>query len=329
LLGPSALHAYRIPFWEIDSVVSAYDQTGTPETRLQVDEVNMNAMKLHVLGSKIAVVMLVASVGAPAWAKRKKNKKPVAPPVGWQTEEGWAHHCYYPPDFGAMADGPRRMARSEVLDAMISQWNGDREDGVSFDEEKVMSVETVLLGRPEKIETVSVENLEECKKSATGAGTGAWGSWIKSRPGVLTAGECLTPFTYTMFDYLEIGDGWQRTLPICGGDEVRISGTVRDKYRLSESSPWINVEGDPNQPTLGSAEHECNLEECFAGMLIMRYVTNSGVTTIYAVGSELIFEAPEDGEISYRINDYTFYDNVYYQKGSLIDHTAIEISPAQ
>ena len=51
-----------------------------------------------------------------------------------------------------------------------------------------------------------------------------------------------------MFDYLDIGTGWQRPLKICKGDRIRISGSVKDSYKLSDGGPWISVEGDPLSP---------------------------------------------------------------------------------
>ena len=64
-------------------------------------------------------------------------------------------------------------------------------------------------------------------------------------------------------------------------------------------------------------------------MLIMKHVGKSGMESVVLVGSSATFTAPEDGEISYRINDTTFYDNSYKQSGSIIDHTSIEVSPAE
>jgi len=269
-------------------------------------------------------MMLMAALPILALGCGKKDAAPAPPPVGWHQEEGWTMQCYFPPDYGSLNESQRRLERSQILDEMISQWNGSREDGVSFDEDDIMTLETVLLGRPEKIEAVSQGNLTECKKVATGSSASAWNSWVRSLPAKLTDGECLTPFDFTMFDYLDIGAGWQRTLPICQGDVIKISGTENDKYRITDKGPWINVAGDTSQPP--ASELPCNLEGCHPGTLILRFVSEAGVENIYAVGEELIFTAPEHGEISYQINDTTMYDNTWYTKGGLTDHTAIEIS---
>lgn len=257
----------------------------------------------------------------------KKNVEPAPPPVGWHTEEGWSMSCYHPPDYETLPESQRRLKRAEVLDEMIGQWGGSRDDGISFDEDTIMSVETVLLGRPVKIEAISHANLTECKKAATGGSLGAWESWVRALPGKLTEGECMTPFDFTMFDYLDINAGWQRTLPICQGDIVRISGTEADLFRLSDSDSWINVAGDTSTPP--SSELPCNLEGCHPGTLLLRFVSENGVENIYPVGEELIFTAPEHGEISYQINDKTFYDNTWRTRSGLTDHTAIEITPME
>lgn len=258
----------------------------------------------------------------------KKEVEEAPPPVGWHQEEGWSIACYHPPDYAAMSESQLRMKRSEVLDAMVKQWSGSRDDGISFDEDAVMSLETVLLGRPDRIEMISQQNLTECKKTATGGGQGSWSSWLRAAPARLTEGECPSPpLDYTMFDYLEIGAGWQRTLPICQGDIIRISGSPKDKYRISDKGPWINVVGDTSQPPSGDLP--CSLEGCHPGALILRFVSTTGVENVYAVGEELIFTAPEHGEISYRINDETFYDNTWYTKGGLTDHTSIEVTPME
>jgi hypothetical protein len=267
---------------------------------------------------------LVAALGC-----GDKNVAPAPPPVGWHQEEGWTAACYYPPDWGKMADTDRMMARGKALDGIMEQWSGKRADGVSFDENMLENVETVLLGRPEKIEAVVQENLNNCKQTmGAGAGTTGWEDWVRSLPGKLTAGECLSPLDYTMFDYLDIGTGWQRPLPICKGDRVRISGTVADKYRISDKGPWITVEGDTGAPATGGSL-PCNIEGCLMGQLVARFVSEDGIESVFPVGSEKVFTAPAHGELSYRINDDTFFDNTWFKSGSIIDHTAIEISPVE
>ena len=261
---------------------------------------------------------------ASADAKKKKKKKG-PPPVGWQDVSDGQPQCYYPPQWDSFNEIDRRMKRSEGMDEALNQWRGQRDDGVSFNGDVIDAVETVLLGRPEKIEAFLADNVVRCEKGDSAG----WEQWAKGLKSALTAGECNHPLDYTMFDYLDIGTGWQRPLKICKGDRIVISGTVKDLYRLSDESPWINVSGDPAQPTSG-ADAPCNIEGCMAGMLIMKFVGKAtGFETIVPVGQKAVFSAPEDGEVSYRINDTSFYDNKWHRSGSVIDHTAIEISPAQ
>ena len=85
--------------------------------------------------------------------------------------------------------------------------------------------------------------------------------------------------------------------------------------------------GDPAQLTSG-ADVPCNIEGCTAGMLIMKFVEGNGFRDDCAGGQKAMFSAPEMRS-PYRINDTSFYDNKWYRSGSVMDHTAIEIRPAQ
>lgn len=283
------------------------------------------------LDSRLAVVLALAMVSPAALAKKEKKKKgeePVAL-VGWQTQEGWAGSCYYPPAWSTLTNTDKQRLRQEALDGAILQWNGGRQDGVSFDEEMVLEVETVLLGRPEHTEGVVAKNLEMCVGFMSGqVSADAWESWVSSLKGTLTEGECRQPLDYTMFDYLDIGGGWQRPLSICQGEKVRISGSTKDKFRVTEDGPWITVEGDPAQSAVG-LQLPCNVEGCFVGQLIMKFESDSGWEKVEPVGASMVFTAPEHGTISYRINDETFFDNAWFKSKGLEDHTAIEVSPAQ
>lgn len=273
---------------------------------------------------------LIAAAGLVACGPKKVE--PVAPPVGWHQEaEGWQFSCYFPKDWEQLNLTDRKMARSEALDELISQWNGSREDGISFNADRIEEVETVLLGRPDKIEALVAANNKKCVAVSTGqAGVDTWESWLRGIPAQLTAGECMSPpLDYTMFDYLDIGTGWQRPLGICKDDKIRISGTLKDKYQIEDGGPWINVLGDPDKPTAGEEGLPCNMEGCYLGMLVFRYVGDDGAEIIKPVeGGELVFTAPDHGTISYRINDEQYYDNKWFKGGGIVDHTAIEVSPA-
>ncbi|MED5370157.1 MAG: hypothetical protein VX899_04000 [Myxococcota bacterium] len=259
-----------------------------------------------------------------------KNTEPAPPPVGWHAEEGWKGQCYFPPDFEQVQStegtSARRLARQEALEQMKSQWSGAREDGISFPPNYVEDVETTLLGRPDSIEAVAQKNLEHCKQvMGVGAAADAWKSWLGQLPEQLTAGECLNPLTATMFDYLDIGAGWQFSVNVCAGDAIRIEGTTQDKYRISEQGDWMTVEGLGESP---ADDAPCKLEGCAAGMLIGRFVSEDGAEELFPIGSETVYTPIAHGRVMVAINDATYYDNVYFQSGSITDHAGITISPA-
>jgi hypothetical protein len=260
-----------------------------------------------------------------AEAKKPKGPPP-APPVGWHHEEGWKGDCYYPPDFGAMPEGDRKMARANSLEEMKKQWLGQRDDGVTFDETLEDEVETVLLGHPTAIEDVAATNRDDCVAYMKGGNTESWRSHLSALPGKLTAGECLRPLTYTVFDYLDIGNGWQRPITLCKGDKAHIVATVKDRYRVSDNGPWINVEGDPSQKATDSS-YPCSIDGCTVGMLVAKFTTDAGVETIFPIGAEKTYVAPENGVITYSINDTAWYDNKWFKSSTIEDRTAITIEP--
>lgn len=262
-------------------------------------------------------------------AKPKKPKTPPPPPVGWYKEEGWKGDCYFPPDFDKMPEGDRKMARQQALEAMMTQWKGTREDGVLVEDAIVEEVEIVLLGRPANIEAVSRTNRDQCVAYMKGeAQLPAWTGWLGSLPKKLTAGECMQPLSYTLFDYLDLGTSWQRPVQLCKGDRAHIFATVKDRYRISDDGPWINVEGDKSQKATAS-EYPCNIEGCYVGMLVGKFTTDQGVETVFPIGAETTFEAPAHGTITWSINDTVWYDNKWFKSATIEDRTAVTIEPAK
>jgi len=269
----------------------------------------------------LGALVLVAGCG-------DKKVQPLEPIVGWHTEETWTGSCYYPRNFEELGPGDRRLYRQEVLEAMMSQWQGGRDDGVSFDADDVLDVETALLGEPAAVDAVAVENLDQCRAAMAGGGLKAWAGWFASVDDVVTEGDCNTSaLVDTMFYYLDIAEEWQFPAPVCQGDRIRISGTAIDYYRITDDGPWINVSGDSSQPTGG--EHPCNVEGCNAGMLILKFVDYNGIETILPVGEQLLWTAPDHGKIQVRINDTTLYDNKYKQEGGLIHHAGVTYAPVE
>lgn len=257
------------------------------------------------------------------------SKKPteVVKKEGWQREEGWKWSCLYPVDFEALGPGDRRISRQKTLEGLMGQWRGDRSDGIRFDSDVLLQVETVLLGAPEKIERAASENLEKCIESQSTGTTIAWGQWLAALPNNFTLGECKTPpLDYTLYDYLNIGSEWHIPAPVCKNNRVRIHASEQDYYKVTDNGPWINAAGDPNSPA--TANLPCNTELCNHGQVIMRFKGESGVESIQPVGLDLVFTAPEHGVIEVMINDDVWYDNAFKVEGGIEHHTSIEYSPA-
>ena len=258
-----------------------------------------------------------------------KPVKTVAPPTGWHQEETWSLACYYPPEFSKFGEIERREARVTVMDAILNQWKGERSDNITVDSELVDDVERVLLSDMVKVEKMAADNLAKCQSVASNQMSREdWKAWIVGLPASLTEGECLTNFSNTILDTIEIDTDWLPSdpLPICGGDTILITASASDQYRIDEDGPWINVDGDQGKSTVGS-ELPCNTEGCFAGQLIMKFTSKDGNEEVYPVGTEYEFTATTDGVIVYGINDDTFFDNKWYISGGLQDHASITIKP--
>lgn len=112
------------------------------------------------------------------------KQAPVAEPlVGWHQEGAketpWRGDCYYPHAFEKLAETERRQARQAALEAMKQQWRGEKGEIVTFDPTVIDDVDTTLLGRPDRIESVARKNLEFCKQvMGAGASTDAWQEWL-------------------------------------------------------------------------------------------------------------------------------------------------------
>jgi hypothetical protein len=199
---------------------------------------------------------------------------------------------------------------------------------VQLKENAVTDLETVMLSKADRIETVARENLEQCKAAMSGGGTGAWEAWVTEIAGRLTEGECpYAPLDYTAFNYLNINSDWQNRLPVCKGNKISIGGTEGDYFQIQEGGPWINVAGDTSQPASGSLP--CTIEGCFKGQLVMRFTAENHVTQVIPVGLGIEFVAPDHGVIEVMINDDTFFDNKYKVENRLEHHTGIEVKPAE
>lgn len=269
---------------------------------------------------RIAVVALVAVsvLGASC------GKKAPAAPVkleGWQQKEGWKSACYFPKDYG---EGDR-ISQNAVREAMFSQWRGERDDGVSFSDSVLERVETALLGKPDAVKGVALQNLDFCGKYMAGqADISAWQGWVAGLANSLTEGDCKwPPLRYQQHDYLEIDRGWQFEGRVCKGDKIRIEVSALDYYRLSDSGEWINADGIAGQQAIGE-KYPCTIEGCNVGTVVYRFTGEDGSITIAPVGTGIEWEAPQHGILHLAVNDDgTYFDNVWRKKGSLVDHAAI------
>ena len=260
-----------------------------------------------------------------------KEEKPKPPPVGWHQEETWTHGCYHPKKFEDMRKMERREERELVLEQLIAQWKGEKGGSISIEEQLISEVEDAILSDMAKLEQVSRENLSKCKQVATGKlSASEWKSWVIELSKTLTAGICKSNFFHTVLDHLELDIAWspEEPLSICRGNQIKISGSESDKYRTSESGPWITILGDTEKSAVGS-DLPCNTEGCYPGMLILKFVSVDGDEEIHPVGKSLEFTAPADGTISYGINDTTWFDNAWYVKDGLQHHASITVAPAK
>jgi len=274
----------------------------------------------------LVVILPLLAVGGKK-GKKNKNAPPPPPPTGWVEQDTWQGACFNPPSFEGLGTVDLRRQRSEVLDAIMSQWNGERGDGVEFKKNSVVSLESVLLRAPEKIPGVAAANWEQCRLAMAAGDTADWAAWLDAQPKALTKGECRKPLDYTLYDYLDIGTAWQISVPICKEDTVQISASSQDFYRIAKDGPWINAEGDTSKPS--PTDYPCNTEMCHPGQLILKFRGESGIEQIVPIGLSKEYSPPEHGSISVMINDKTFFDNEYKVERGVEHHTSVEYSPVE
>ncbi|MEO0603702.1 MAG: hypothetical protein AAF211_19850, partial [Myxococcota bacterium] len=258
--------------------------------------------------------------------KKKKKGKNEAPKIGWVEYANGS--CYHPPQFSDLATGPKRMAWQDTRNAIMGQWNGERGDGIKFDKKVVESFETLLLGVPERIETVADRNLEQCLAAMEeGGNPSAWSTWMVDMQGELTEGECPhPPLDQTLQYYLEIRTDWDLPAKVCRGDRVIIDATEADYYRIDKGGPWINAAGDPDGTDTDG--YPCPRSDCLRGQLIMKFTTPKGVNEVSPVGLEKTFTVPDHGTIWLMINDKELVDNEFKVESGVEHHTGIQYKPA-
>lgn len=284
-------------------------------------------MRLHTV-LFLAILSPLLATNAMA-GKKKKNKAPAAPMVGWNQIEGQAGACYHPPQFDEMTSGTKRLAWQDARNELMGQWQGQRGDGISFNGTSVINVETALLATAARIESVSQDNLKHCLSAMASGSTAAWESWFDDLYGQLTLGECPWPKFNSadlVTNYLNLNLEWQNGVKVCKGDKVRINISDFDYYRLEAKGPWMQADGSgapasPNAP--------CQMPECTQGMVVYRFRGQSGMQTIGPIGFTTIFEALEHGTLDLMINDDELADNLYKVEGGLEHHAIIEYTPVR
>jgi hypothetical protein len=274
------------------------------------------------------VVLLPALAMSLAGKKGKKDKGNKEPAEGWVVMDAEKNaSCYKTPDFASMPSGPARLARAKAIGEIIGQWNGQRDDGVKFSDKTATNVETVLLGDPEDMDELGPENFEWCKKVMKGQATASdWEMWASDLKARFTKGECrgsLLP--QTMYDYLDIGAGWQIPAPFCKDDEIVIEVSAKDYYRISKDGPWINGAGDTSQPAKSGLP--CTLEGCYKGTVILKFKTDEGMEIIEPVGTGRVWRAPAHGVLTVMINEDDFNENEWKVEGGMQHHASVGYSP--
>ena len=264
----------------------------------------------------------------------KKPAEPEKPKEGWNQEPESSVFCYYPPSFSSLSEFDRKEALGAAFDAMISQWKGERQDGISMSGELIESVEIIMLGDMSKVEGVARDNLSYCKQyAANKSAINPWKEWFSGLPSKLRMGECDHHFSYIVPSAdVEIDVDWEPTEPaqfrICKDDKIRVRASSADRFQLEEGGPWITVEGNPEVSTAGSTTHPCNTEGCLEGQLILRFKSDT-MEEIVPIGTDGTYTAPDSGLIYYGINDDSFYNNKWYMENGVIEHATVRIEPIQ
>jgi hypothetical protein len=245
--------------------------------------------------------------------------------------------CLVPPSLEGLGDGNRRVfAREALWTTLYEGLSGNVPGAPVMDEDTLMSLELIMLGYPERIETFAKALHERCTAAVESGDKAGLDTWLTESPGLFSEGDCNRALIYEVHDELKINLGWQLQFHACRGDRVRIeidSGaqlyTVYDTGTY-EKNVYHGVLGDLNNPPTPSAP----CQECRAGEILVRYTTDDGEATVSqllpfgadvdpqsiydeqaAADSPFMveFEAPHHGTIAFSLNDDTYYDNLLYE----------------
>lgn len=297
-------------------------------------------------------LIALALLATPAFAKKKKKKKgEVAPPPVGVVKVG-KMDCYAPPDFAAMNNSNRRLARNDALQYLQQLVNGQILNGdfkIQNDENLIL-FETAFLGRPQLLDDWLATNFAMC--SDVGKGKMKPSDYAAYLDGIgreLESGECYKPLDYEYHNFLDVQAGWQFRIHVCKGDRFLVETTTLEngKYTVADAGkPSKNVymlaDGNP-LPGFGLYEKTDTLPEGVMaepagdrgpvpeeawGALIMRVEAEDESNTKYiAVGLSHQFVATEHAFISFSINDNTYFDNKFHDVKGAIDYLGIDIYP--
>lgn len=291
------------------------------------------------------ILLAVALVATPAFAKKKKKKKKgaeEAPPEPGLIYVG-NFPCYRPPDFSKITSTSERKKRRqegyEVVNALVTGKAKDKSGAVlemfQIENDEYEFFETAFLGRPQLLDDWLAENFAKCEAVGNGKTKEAdYFAYLNKIGRNLEADECYRPLDYEWHDFLDIGQGWQRRVHTCKGDKVLIESTGEDngQYTIADTgkmadNTFITATGDPNTPEAGEAGL---VPEYPLGALLLRFQSeDDSYTKYFMIGAKLEFEAPDHGFLSFAINDTTYFDNKFRDIKGAIDYLGVDIYPEE
>lgn len=258
----------------------------------------------------LVILLACPKKGAPVEAQ--------GPTVGWTIEPGWTGACFVPPDFTTPEGEVRAKQEHDTMVALVSQWTGQRGDGVSFDVDAAEGVAAMLPS--DRIGEVATENLAWCRDAMSGeASTTSWGTWLEELHDELKEEACPEPLEDTYLT-LDVTEQWFAEVPICAGDAWFLKAES-DQYRVRAEGPTHTVAG-----TEGDAS-SLPCPDCPVGALIVRFDGQDGSSQVTLAGVSVEGVAPVAGTLSIGLNDDDFSDNAYRIQGGVQDSVGIQVGP--
>lgn len=255
---------------------------------------------------------------------------PPPPPDSWLAVQG--HACYVPPVFDLPDPQARKFARSKGYAEASRRWRGEKDPAFHLEDRVLEHLEDGLMTAPERIEVLLHEDFQRCQDWASGTLTlESYQSWFQSRLETMAGEDCSHPSFTLITQYLEVNQRWQLETPLCKEEVVLIranSGEYTVEAKPAEKDTvWITSEGDVTQPTR-AAPYPCQVEGCFKGQLLGRFVDRAGTEKVFPIGKQTFFTAPAHGRISFGVNDVDLFDNAFRVKDQVADYLSVEIFPA-